>query len=219
MTTRVLDVYEIAYLAGGQDRMVDAALVALVQSGRVRVHRPGQLATVSLARRHPVEAAILDAVGPVGHRGMDTIRWRLAGDTRLVDVGRALHREGLLGRHLPHLPGGRPDVPTAAGRRALHRLMAEQSWDDVAPGTDAMTVALGGRARMTDPELCAIFEETRTVRPLTRASRSADPAEAAAEDLDAVRRTPGVLHGSRNEWFAPVGPTAPRVRSNRRGPR
>jgi hypothetical protein len=82
-----------------------------------------------------------------------------------------------------------------------------------------MAVALGGRARMTDPELCAaIFEETRTVRPLTRASRSADPAEAAAEDLDAVRRTPAVPHGSRNEWFAPVGPTAPRVRSYRRGP-
>ena len=61
-----LDVYDIAYLAGGPARVVDTALVALVQTGRVRVHSPGRLATVDLARRHPVEAAVLDAIGPAG---------------------------------------------------------------------------------------------------------------------------------------------------------
>ena len=56
--------------------MVDTAVVALVRSGRVRVHSPGQLATADLSRRHPVDAAVLDVVGPRGHRSVDTIRWR-----------------------------------------------------------------------------------------------------------------------------------------------
>ena len=74
---------------------MDTALVALVQTGRVRVHCPGQLATVDLTRRHPVEAAVLDAIGPAGHRSIDTIRWRVAGDERLLDVGHRLQEAGL----------------------------------------------------------------------------------------------------------------------------
>ena len=46
MSTPNLDLYEVAYLAGGPDRVVDTAVVALVRSGRVRVHSAGQLATV-----------------------------------------------------------------------------------------------------------------------------------------------------------------------------
>ena len=126
--------------------MVDTALVALVRTGRVRVHPPGQLATVDLARRHPVEAAVLDAVGPIGHRSVDTIRWRLADDDRLLDVGRRLQREGLLGhthRLVPHLSGGRSSpAPTHEGRRVLRGLEAELPADVVAAGTDAMLVAL-----------------------------------------------------------------------------
>ena len=57
-----LDLYDLAWLAGGPDRVVDTALVALLRSGRIRAHAPGVLATVALARRHPVEAAVLDAV-------------------------------------------------------------------------------------------------------------------------------------------------------------
>ena len=54
-----LDLYDIAYLAGGPERVVDTALVALVESGRVRVHAPGELAAAVPDRRHPVEAACL----------------------------------------------------------------------------------------------------------------------------------------------------------------
>src|SRR5918997_478829 len=73
-----LDLYDAAFLAGGPARVVDTALVALVRAGKLRIHSPGQLATADLTRRHPVEAAVLDAVGPTGHRSVDTIRWRLA---------------------------------------------------------------------------------------------------------------------------------------------
>ena len=163
MTAPPLDIYDVAFLAGGPKRAVDTAVVALVRSGRVRVHSPGQLATAELSRRHPVEAAVLDAVGPTGHRSVDTICWRLAEDDRLLDIGRRLHRAGLLGRlgtAVSVLHGDRRTLaPTRAGHRVLRELGDGPSLGD----PEAVRVALGGRAAMADAKLrSAIFE-----RPLT----------------------------------------------------
>jgi hypothetical protein len=170
MTTPVLDLYDVAYLAGGPDRVVDTAIVALVRNGRIRVHSPGQLATVDLTRRHPVEAAVLDVVGPKGHRSVDTIRWRSRADERLLDVGRSLQRAGLLGRFgavLPLTRGPRQKLaPTRAGRRVLEEY-SDRSLGD----TEATRVALGGRSAMGDAKLrAAIFEppDTTPVIPRTR---------------------------------------------------
>jgi hypothetical protein len=138
--------------------VVDTAVVALVRSGRVRIHAPGQLATIDPTRRHPVEAAVLDGMGTTGHRSMDTIRWRLSGDDRLDDLGRALHKAGLVGRtaavgtllHGPH----RALAPTRSGRRLL-----EAAARTPAPDPEVVRVALGGRAAMEDARLRAsIFE-------------------------------------------------------------
>jgi hypothetical protein len=220
-TPRALDVYDIAYLAGGPDRMVDAALVALVQTGRVRIHRPGQLATVALSRRHPIEAAVLDAVGPIGHRSVDTIRWRLATDERLLDVGRRLQREGLLGhthRLVPHFSGGRSSpAPTHEGRRVLRQLEAQLPADEVEPGTDAMLVAVRGTGRLPDRALgAAIFEEARTVSHFGRGSHSTNRDEAAAESALAAQATHRILHSTANPLDGFGGPTAPRLPSTRR---
>ena len=95
-TTPQLDLYQAAYLAGGPDRVVDTALVVLVSRGQVRVSAPGELATVDLTRRHPVEAAVLDAIGPAGFRSVETIRWRLSTDQRIEGLPRGLRDEGLL---------------------------------------------------------------------------------------------------------------------------
>jgi hypothetical protein len=153
---RDLDVYEVAFLAGGVQRVVDTALVALVESGRVRVHAPGQLAGVRLERRHPVEAAVLDAVGTRGHRSVDTIRWRLTGDDRLTGLGRSLASSGLLRRTLR---GRQAWAPTRAGRETLRRLAAQPPADPAHDGGSAVLVALRGRAAMPDPALrAAVFE-------------------------------------------------------------
>ena len=153
---RDLDVYDIAFLAGGAQRMVDTALVALVESGRVRVHAPGELAAVQPDRRHPVEAAVLDAVGTHGHRSVDTIRWRLAGDERLTGVGRSLAAAGLLRRTFR---GRETWSPTRAGRQALRRLAVQPPVDRALDGGSALLVALQGRAAMPDAALrAAIFE-------------------------------------------------------------
>jgi hypothetical protein len=174
MTTKAapdrLDVYEIACLSGGPDRMVDTALVALVELGRVQVTSPGELATASLARQHPVEAAVLDAVGPAGHRSVETIRWRLTTDDRILEVPRRLRDLGLLGS-AGVVPAARRSrwrlAPTYAGRHRLHELLDDPPVDDVAGGTSAMIVALRGREHMPDKALCAaIFEQpASTVAP------------------------------------------------------
>ena len=154
-----LDVYEVACLAGGADRVVDTALVSLVESGRIRVTAPGELATVSLVRRHPVEAAVLDAVGPSGHRSVDTVRWRLTADDRILDVARRLRDVGLLGGSAGG-PSSRRSrwrlTPTYAGRHLLHELR------DAPPEAEgsSMGVALHGRDAMADRELCRrVFEQ------------------------------------------------------------
>jgi hypothetical protein len=169
------DLYDVAFLAGGPARVVDTAVVALVRAGRIRIASPGQLATADLTRRHPVEAAVLDAVGPTGHRSVDTVRWRLADDDRLLAISRRLRSAGLIGRlGALGLRGHRPPTPTRAGRRVLRRLCHETGWADA----EVARVALGGRAAMTDTRLWAeVFERPSTAlvpgRP-GRRSRSVD---------------------------------------------
>ncbi len=158
-----LDLYDIAFLAGGPARVVDTAVVALLRTGRLRLHSPGQLATADLSRRHPVEAAVLDAVGPTGHRSIDTIRWRVVEDDRLLEVGRRLRRAGLLGRTagVVGLLHGTPRAlaPTHAGRRTLRTLRERPPTGDA----EVMRVALGGREQMTDQRRCReIFERPHT---------------------------------------------------------
>jgi hypothetical protein len=145
------DLYDIAYLAGGLPRVVDAAVVALIRSGRVRAGEGGRLAVVSSVRRHPVEAAVLDVIGPRERRSVHSVRWRLESDQRLLAIGDRLAQEGLV------RTGGRwsrrPVIRTVAGRRLLRRLTAEPPTDLVAPGTGALTVALQGADRLGDQEL------------------------------------------------------------------
>ena len=179
MTTPPLDVYDVAFLAGGPERVVETAIVVLVRRGCLRVHSPGQLATAGLARWHSVEAAVLDAVGPKGRCSPSTVRWRLADDARLHDVGRRLREAGLVRRGVVGRgAGGRALIPTRAGRKVLA---------DVGelPGVaaEAVLVARTGRSGMTDTKLRAdIFEppDTTPVIPRSRRPSRREAAEAAA---------------------------------------
>jgi hypothetical protein len=195
-----LDVYDVACLAGGTDRVVDTALVALVRSGRVRVHALGELATVSLTRRHPVEAAVLDAVGPAGHRSVDTIRWRLASDDRILDVARRLRDAGLLGTSpVPRARRSRwRPVPTYAGRHALHELR-----DGLGADAEVMAVAFGGREAMSDKRLCSeIFEQPASMPVL---ERGRPPHELAfADGWQAARRARAEILKDAH-WLGPAG--------------
>ncbi len=188
------DLYAIAFLSGGPQRVVDTALVALVESGRVRVHAPGELAAVALDRWHPVEAAVLDAVGTRGHRSVDTIRWRSGDDARITGIGPALAADGLLRRRT--LRGRGEWCPTRAGQHVLQRLAAEPPIDRALDGGSAVQVALAGTGAMTDADLrAAIFERPappkatgpevgRRLREVRR--RSDDPAVSAYQARTAL---------------------------------
>lgn len=160
------DVYPVAALAGGPDRMIDTALVTLVQAGRVRVARDGTLTALDQRSPDRVEAAVLKAVGGIG-RTVHQVRPRARGDRRLDEVIEALVREGLL------RPGwwGRPPRPSAAGRRRLRELRSS------APLSATAAVALHGRGQLADATLrAAIFDAPppviRTERVRGRAGRS-----------------------------------------------
>jgi hypothetical protein len=156
--SQALDVYQAACLAGGLRRVVDTAVVALVETGRVRVQRSGELSVVADQPQHPVEAAVLTAIGTGGWRRVDSVRWRAGNDQRLTTVAERLVGDGLLTRGwlARLLPGAaRPFQPTAAGRRTLRQLRADPPVRAVASGTSAAQVAVHGPGRMPDRQLYA----------------------------------------------------------------
>jgi hypothetical protein len=172
-----LDLYDIAFLAGGAARVVDTALVDLVGDGRLRTHSPGELVVADPSRRHPVEAAVLDAVGTHGHRSVDTIRWRLKDDDRLQALGRRLVDAGLLHRvPWPRAAptGGRPPMRTRRGNGALAVVVAARAADPAHDPTGSLLVAVSGIDAMPDPaRRAAIFERPQTtLAPPTARQRS-----------------------------------------------
>ena len=149
------DVYEVAFLAGGPRRAVDTAVVALVESGRVRVSRlSGELSVVEHRRRHPVEAAVLDVVGQQGEWSIDTVHRRLESDERLRSLGQRLERDGLVSPAASHsrIRMGHWQLLslTGEGRRILRQLRSDPPPDRVAGDTSAMAVALTGTGHMAD---------------------------------------------------------------------
>ena len=142
------DLYEIAYLAGGPRRVVETTVVALVEAGRLRVDRSdGRLHVVDPRRRHPVEAVVLDAVGPRG-RPVWGIVWRARSDPRLTCVADRLARDGLLSRR------GGVDARersfwtlsglTRAGRAALRQVRQNPLSPPGTGASAALAVALAG---------------------------------------------------------------------------
>jgi hypothetical protein len=156
------DLYEIAYLAGGPRRVVETAVVALVENGRLRVDRAtGRLHVVDPHRRHPVEAVVLDAVGPRG-RSFGGLVWRARSDPRLATVADGLARNGLLTRR------GGVDARersfwtlsglTRAGRAALRQVRQNPPSPPVTGGNAALAVALAGPSAWGAELHTAVFD-------------------------------------------------------------
>ena len=156
------DLYEIAYLAGGPRRVVETAVVALVENGRLRVDRAtGRLHVVDAHRRHPVEAVVLDAVGPRG-RAVWGIVWRARSDPRLAAVADGLARDELLTRR------GGVDARersfwtlsglTRAGRAALRQVRQNPPSPPVTGGNAALAVALAGPSAWGAELHTAVFD-------------------------------------------------------------
>src|SRR3954447_10211698 len=112
------DVYAVACLADGPARAVDTPVVVLVAEGGLEVEQAGELSTAVLRYDHPIEAAVLDAVGRRARRSVGTVRYRCGQDERVTGLVEELASAGLLRRRFP----GRPRsgwTPTRAGRERL----------------------------------------------------------------------------------------------------
>ena len=143
------DSYDLAQLAGGQARVADTAVVALLARGRLRADGGGLLGAVGTDPVHPVEAAVLDLVGTRPQPSALTLRARVQEDPRVAAVADRLQAEGLLrpGRWA-RLSGSRPGlVPTRDGRRVL-----VEARQQVGAGEEVL-VALDGVRAMADQEL------------------------------------------------------------------
>jgi hypothetical protein len=162
-TTR--DVYDVAQLAGGLARLVDTAVVELVERGRLTVESTGRLKAVGRSV-HPVEAAVLELVGLRARRTIASVRLRAEEDPRLTGVAERLVAEGLLRRNpLAGFSRSRsPHLRTAAGRRVL------AEWRAAPPASGpGVEVALGGWLRLTDPALAErVFGSPEWARPVGR---------------------------------------------------
>ena len=113
-----LDVYEVAYLCGGAERVALAAVIAMQQDGRITISRTRH--RVKVARRRasqPVERAVLDAVPDAG-KVLGQLLHDVAHSAALQELIDVLRQDGLAGQHSlaghPHL--------SAAGRRARTEL-------------------------------------------------------------------------------------------------
>jgi DNA-binding MarR family transcriptional regulator len=160
--SKALDLYDAAYLAGGSDRVVDTALAVLLESGRVRAQRTGELSVVEPVRGNEVEAAVLDALGTRGRRTAGMVRMRAGKDKRITRIADRLVTAGLLSTRAPARRFGlgrrRSVAPTQAGRRALRDLRAESPTRGVTAGSAAGRVAIRGTGQLRDAELrAAVF--------------------------------------------------------------
>src|SRR4051794_24522108 len=156
------DVYALACLACGPVRAVDVAVVALLEGGRLAAGDGGELWTVSLRYEHPVEAAVLDAVGRRARRSIGTVRHRATADERLTGLVAELAAAGLLRRRRrPALVRGDRHAwtPTDTGRRALGDARLRRD------GGTPLRVALDGLDALPDQQLRArVFERPRPPR-------------------------------------------------------
>jgi hypothetical protein len=144
-----LDVYEIAYLCGGAERVALAAVVAMQQDGRITISRTRH--RVKVARRRasqPVERAVLDAVPNVG-KVLGQVLHDVAHSAAVQELIDGLRRDGLVGQH--SLAGHRH--LSAAGRKAHTEL--EDSGVTV---PRERRVAVLGASGITDAGLRDIFE-------------------------------------------------------------
>ena len=144
--TAHLDLYDAAWLAGGRRRASQTAVAALVENGRVRVTDPtADLQAVGAGATHPVEAAVLDALGTRGHRGIETVVFLVRKDPRLDAVEERLVRSGLVARR-GRLAAALLSPRTRAGRQVLRALRRDPGRR---PGSAATAeVALHGLVRV-----------------------------------------------------------------------
>jgi len=144
-----LDVYEIAYLCGGPERVALTAVAAMARDGRIRISRTRHRVQVVHRRGgRPAERAVLDAV-PDSGKVLGPLLTDVAHSAAVAELIEGLRRGGLVGYHSL---AGRPHL-SAAGRQVRKEL--ESSGGEV---RGDRRVAVLGPAGIADAGLRDIFQ-------------------------------------------------------------
>jgi hypothetical protein len=144
-----LDLYEVAYLCGGPERVALSAVVTMRRDGRIKISpaRHRVQATTDDQASHPVERAVLDAA-PWPGMGLGSVLDEVAGSAAVRSTGDQLCRRGLLGKH-SHL--------TRAGRKLRDELEGEVP--------NGLRIAVLGPGDVDDELRKALKEPRRATRP------------------------------------------------------
>lgn len=150
MSLSELDVYQVAYLCGGPQRVALAAVAAMAQDGRVKISRARHRvqAVHRRADGQPVERAVLDAV-PAAGKVLGPLLEDVAHSGAVQELVEELRRGGLVGHHSL---AGHPRL-SAAGRAVRKDLESSG-----AEKTAERRVAVLGTAGIADAELRGTFE-------------------------------------------------------------
>ncbi|MGW0396066.1 TIGR04222 domain-containing membrane protein [Streptomyces sp. NPDC003042] len=109
--TRALDVYDVAFLAGGAQHVVDSAVTTLNQRGLLMVHNAQVHSVEGKQALHPVERAMVVFCGRPTN--IDIVRAVLQRSPEIEKIGRGLATWGLV--------TGAERQMTPAGRRHLQQ--------------------------------------------------------------------------------------------------
>jgi hypothetical protein len=155
-----LDLYEVAYLCGGPERVALTAVITMRRDGRINIsparHR---VQAADDQASHPVERAVLDAA-PWPGMGLGFVLDEVAGSAAVRSTGDQLRRRGLLGKHLHLTRAGRKlrgelegDVPDGLRIAVLgpgdvdDKLRKALEEPDVPPGRSLVPKQRGGKKR------------------------------------------------------------------------
>ncbi|MEU6736354.1 TIGR04222 domain-containing membrane protein [Streptomyces physcomitrii] len=94
-TRRELTLYEAAFLSGGPHRAAELTLVSMAYERRMLLAHTGWATVVDQEARDPMEAAVIEAVGPGGQSPIAEVRTAAAAAPPVRELADALVRAGL----------------------------------------------------------------------------------------------------------------------------
>ncbi|WP_031511015.1 TIGR04222 domain-containing membrane protein [Streptomyces megasporus] len=111
-TTRVLTLYETAFLAGGPERVTDLALVSMARRRRLLLAHTGWATVVDPRGGDDIECSVVTAIGPGGQSPVAAVRAAVAAAEAVRALGERLAAAG------PAVPSATRTAVAAGVRQA-----------------------------------------------------------------------------------------------------
>ncbi|GCE00395.1 TIGR04222 domain-containing membrane protein [Embleya hyalina] len=175
----LVGVRELAFLAGGPERVVDTTIVGLRVRELLLVARDGRLTATARTGEGPIEDTILALVPAESGADLTEVRLAAARDPAILAVRDGLVAAGLM-RRVPRPFARRAATVTPAGVRCLgaaRREWGRADWAAEGPPDVIGAAALFGRRALHDADTGAAFRVSDLrIRRLREGKRRKRPA-------------------------------------------